>query len=165
MARSITVAVKRQLTVTTLLALVGCSGCSSAALTATSVFRPAILRDSLPDGKLAVTACAENNVPYIVHDYSTQGQAIEEAIRVHEMDHVRMAVATPGGCRRFVARYRADSAFKVQVELSAYCAQGRWLVERNHDPSEVWLGIERTLRSLYGATGIKNCLYDEGWKQ
>jgi hypothetical protein len=147
-----------------LLISVGCSGCAPTIGATAFHFRPAILRDSLPDGKLAVTACAENNVPYIVHDYSTQGQAIEEAIRVHEMDHVYKAVATPGGCRRFVARYRADSAFKVQVELSAYCAQGRWLVERNHDPKEVWEGIARTLEMLYGATGIKNCLYNEDWQ-
>lgn len=142
-----------------LLFLTACSGCTSA-VTA-SQFRPAVLRDSLPDGKLAVTACAENNVPYIVHDYSTQGTAAEEGIRVHEMDHVMLAIKTPGGCRRFVARYRADSAFRVEVELSAYCAQGRWLVERNRDPLEVWEGIAETMRMRYGATDLKNCLYEQ----
>jgi hypothetical protein len=142
------------------LLLAACSGCrASLPSSSQTAFKPAILRDSLPQGKLAITACAENNVPYIVHDYSTQGTAAEEGIRVHELDHVRFALATPGGCRRFVARYRTDSAFKIQVELEAYCAQGRWLVERNHDPQEVWEGIERTLRVLYGARDVKNCLY------
>lgn len=143
-----------------LLLIYGCSGCTTA-VTATA-FRPAILRDSLPDGKGAVTVCAENNVPYIVLGWELKGTDVDEGLRVHELEHVRQAIEYRGGCWPFVYRYRSDTAFRNLMEYQAYCAWGKWMLEHNRQPQEVWEHIRRIMWVRYQAV-VRNCLY-EPWE-
>jgi hypothetical protein len=125
-------------------------------------YNAAVLRDQLPPDKGAVTVCAVNNVPYIILDSATAGLAAEEGILVHERVHVRQIMRYRGGCWPFIYRYRADSAFKRRVELEAYCEQGRWLIDHNRVPSQVWAQIKNTMWFVYGVEVRENCLYEEG---
>jgi hypothetical protein len=178
MARSITVAVTRQLTLTTLLLVVGCSGCSSAIRSSDqssfttavvrdfgsqqqTAFTPAVLRDSLPDGKYAVTVCASNNVPYVVVEIRLDYGIKFEGSLVHELKHVYDMVTYKGGCWAFLYRYRDDPAFRFRVEFAAYCAAGQWMLTRNRDPRAVWDEIARTMREQFNVTPTENCIYEE----
>jgi hypothetical protein len=145
-----------------LLFALGCSGCSRA-IVGTSGYVPAIVRDSLPPGKGAVTVCAENNVPYVVLDWATKGTDMDEANREHDMVHVRQIMAYRGGCWPFMYRYKSDSAFKSRIELEAYCAWGRWLMERDREPMALWARIDSLMQTKY-ATKANNCLYED-WPQ
>jgi hypothetical protein len=140
-----------------LLLATACSGCVPP-----MEYRAAVLRDNLPPEKGAVTVCAENNVPYIVLDSTAQGTQFDEALLVHERVHVRQIMQYRGGCWPFIYRYRADSAFRARIELEAYCAQGRWLMEHNKVPAAIWSHIQNTMRFVYGVDVKTNCLYEEG---
>jgi hypothetical protein len=124
-------------------------------------YNAAVMRDNLPPDKAAVTLCAENNVPYIVVDSAARGTDLDEALLVHERVHVRQIMAYRGGCWPFVYRYRNDHAFKVRMELAAYCEQGRWLIEHNKVPEAVWSQIQNTMLFVYGERLKHNCLYEE----
>jgi len=138
--------------------LAACSGCTHVLPAA---YQPAIIRDALPPGRGAVTVCAENNVPYVVVDSATMGQLDDEGARVHEMVHVRQILAYRGGCWPFLYRYRVDSAFKAKVELEAYCVWGRWMIEHNRVPAEIWSHITATMLTQYGTVVRNNCLYED----
>jgi hypothetical protein len=125
-------------------------------------FEPAILRDSLPDGKMAVTLCAENNVPYIILGHRTQGLLEDESARVHEVRHTEQIKAHKGGCWPFLYRYRADADFRARMELDAYCTEGRWLLTRNRQPQSVWAHIALIMQTQHGMIVRENCLFEEG---
>jgi hypothetical protein len=161
---SITVAVKRQLTLTTLLLVVGCSGCVKPMLSSnqTPIEAPVLLHPTMPHS-LAVTTCSLNNRPIVLIDSAVWHSEQREMVLVHEQVHVQRALAYRGGCWPFMYRYKSDSAFKSRIELEAYCAWGRWLMERDREPMALWARIDSLMQTKYAAK-VPNCLY-EGWPQ
>ncbi len=139
-----------------LLVFAACSGCAAS-------FTPALIRaDNLPPGKAAVMLCSENNVPYMAVSPFSESVLLDLSYAVHEDVHAKDAYNYRGGCKGFVRRYVADSAFRRKVEWRAYCKQGHWLIEHGAQPDSVWSYLKDSMTRSHGAKITYNCLFDEG---
>lgn len=69
-------------------------------------------------GLYGATNCDQNGNPIVMIDPDSL-----RTTRMHEQQHVKDMLAYPGGCRAFLARYKAEPAFRVNMELRAYCVE------------------------------------------
>ena len=162
MRASITVAVKRQLTVTTLLLLTACSGCTSA-MTASQFEAPIIRFPTMPRA-LATTTCSVNNLPIILIDTATFASPDVEIVIAHEKVHADRAYRYRGGCWPFMYRVNRDKAFRAKEQLLAFCEAGRFAIRRDRNPETVWLYIQNVMRPDTVLTNRDNCLF-EPWEK
>jgi hypothetical protein len=164
---SITVAVKRRLTVTTLLLVVGCSGCVRPIVSSdqTAFPAPVLLHPTMPQS-LAVTTCSLNNRPVVLMDSSVWHSEQREMVLVHEQTHAQRAVAYRGGCWPFMYRIARDRDFRLREQLVAFCAAGRFAIQRNKNPESMWTYIVNVMAGMDTLLTEKdNCLYEPGGKQ
>jgi len=80
---------------------------------------PVIVVDRADVSWLGQTRCDLADHPYILVNPAV-GRAQLPAILVHERVHVAQSEAL--GCRAFMARYAADSMFRLATEAEAFCA-------------------------------------------
>jgi hypothetical protein len=164
MRTAITVAVTRQLAVTTLLLVVGCSGCTPTfSAIAPLVPAPILLHSTMPRA-LATTTCSLNNQPIILVDSTTwyAPELREEVIR-HEETHAARARAYRGGCWPYMYRVNKDKAFRIQEQLVAFCEAARFAQTRNRNPERLWQYIKDVMVQDTVLSEKDNCLY-EPWE-
>jgi hypothetical protein len=141
-----------------LLAVVGCSGCAPVIQ---SRYQPAILIYPTMPSARAVTKCSLNNVPVILIDSLVWYHPDRELTLEHEMTHSDDAYGYRGGCWSFLNRYNRDKAFRVRVQLKAYCAEGRLAIRRNKNPESMWQYIVAVMAPDTALTARDNCIYAE----
>lgn len=100
-------------------------------------------------GLYGATNCDQNGNPIIMLDPVRRKTTLR-----HERQHIRDILAYPGGCRAFLQRYRAEPAFRIAMELRAYCA------ESVAQPDSVTLqniaGLVRDMNNLPNSVQITN---------
>jgi hypothetical protein len=72
------------------------------------------------NGLYGATNCDQNGNTIVMLDPDRKPTTL-----IHEQQHVADIRVYPGGCRAFLARYKDDVVFRVQMEARAYCTEMR----------------------------------------
>jgi hypothetical protein len=124
---------------------------------------PIMMYPTLPTN-LGQTVCSFDNQPVVLMDSAVLTSNEAEIILVHEQTHAQRMRAYRGGCWVFTKRYRTDSAFRVKEEIAAYCAEGRFAMERGRNAESAWQRIKFVMRENFNVrlTEAENCLF-QSW--
>jgi hypothetical protein len=124
---------------------------------------PVMVYPTLPTN-LGQTVCSFNNQPIVLMDSAVLASNEAEIILVHEQTHAQRMRDYRGGCWVFINRYRTDSAFRVKEEMAAYCAEGRFAMERNRNAEYAWMRIKQVMREKFNVrlAESENCLF-QSW--
>jgi hypothetical protein len=141
-----------------------CSTATRRTVTASADEAPILPHPTLLEGKLGATVCSFNNQPVVLMDSAVLVSTDAEIIISHEQTHARRMREYRGGCWPFLIRYVKDTTFSADEEFIAYCAEGRFAINRNRSPEFAWRRIQDIMRTRYGRTltAKDNCLYEEG---
>lgn len=100
-----------------------------------------------PYSALAMTTCSSTNKPVIILRDVQIDTNIAKIIMVHELVHVRQLQRD---CIGTYQRYLTDSAFRLSMELEAYCEDSAYALSIGASPAWVAERLSGLMRDMYG---------------
>lgn len=106
-----------------------------------------LVMGSWPDKAIGMTTCSVDNKPVILlRDIRWDSLSLAISLS-HEHQHVRQLSKD---CRATLARYKADRAFMVKLELEAYCEDSRFAVSIGVPEALAEKRLRSLMKSQYG---------------